>query len=713
MKKIVLLILIPYLLFSQEQENKSSYGVYVGYGLNSHDADFKRLPDCPNCSPGFKKGDGSGLNFGLVFDYQIDNNFFLSSKLLYKNLSGKLISTEKTTIIVEGTPSECEFEHSLEATLGVIGFEPSVKVNLLDKLMLNIGFNVSYILTKDYSQVEKITKPTDFGTFLNPDGSDSFSRERNKFSGTLQEANALYLAPTASLSYQLPIDKKGELFLEPEVSYHLGISNIVNDNLVNKWTVSSLTFGISLKYSPSESIPKKERNIDEFKIDTIKIEKDIIVSNYSKGEESVQVDLVENETEIINKKIVTRTDTIFTQKVYKIDGTLTALGVDEKGNEIPNPKFVVEEFVSNRLDPLLNYIFFDENSSQLPERYIKINKNETKNFNINNLFRDSTLQLYYNILNIIGKRMTENPGANITLIGCNSDWEKEKGNINISNERNFTIKNYLTNIWNISEGRIKIQSRNLPEKASTPKTEPDKIAENRRVEIYSDNPKILEPIFIEKIDRSANPPVVRFKLDAQSDLPLSKWELKSYQESAPNNKFIKQGKSIVNQIDWELSSDQKIIPHFEEILKSELFIEDEKKNQKNIKGNDLKIEITTIQEKRRELQGDYEIERFSLILFDFDKATVEGNNKQIIDFIKSRIKENSEIEILGFADRTGNQEYNQKLAERRAIATQKAIGRIDAKAIGIGSSQLLYNNDIPEGRFYCRTVNIIVKAKVK
>ena len=713
MKKIVLLILIPYLLFSQEKENRSSFGVYGGFGLNSHDANFKKLPDCPNCSPGFKSGDGSGLNFGLVFDYPIDNNFFLSSKLLYKNLSGKLISIEKTTIIVERIATEGEFEHSLEATLGVIGLEPSVKVNLLNKLMLNIGFNVSYILSKDYSQVEKITKPTDFGTFLNPDGSDSFSRERNKFSGTLQEANALYLAPTASLSYQLPLDKRGELFLEPEVSYHLGISNIVNDNLVSKWTVSSLTLGISLKYSPTKKIPKKEINIDEFNIDTIKIEKDVIVSNFSIGEESVQFDLVENDTEIINKKIVTRTDTFFTQKVYTLDGTLTVLGVDENGNEVPNPKFVVEEFVSNRLDPLLNYIFFDDNSSQLPERYIKINKNDTKDFSINNLFRDSTLQLYYNILNIVGKRLTENPSANITLIGCNSDLAAEKGKIQLSGERAITVRNYLINNWNIDDGRIKIQSRNLPEKASTPKTEPDKIAENRRVEIYSDNPKILEPIFIEKVDRTANPPVVRFKLDAKSDLPLSNWELKSYQEANPNNVFNKQGKTIIKQIDWELSIDQKIIPHFEEILKSELVIEDEKNNRKNIRGNDLTIEIKTIQEKRRELQGDYEIERFSLILFDFDKATIEGSNKNIIAFIKSRIKDNSEIEILGFADRTGNLDYNQKLAERRAIATQKAIGRIDAKAIGIGSSQLLYNNDIPEGRFYCRTVNIVVKTKVK
>jgi len=36
-------------------------------------------------------------------------------------------------------------------------------------------------MSKNYSQVERITKPTDFATFLDADGNDTKSRERNKF----------------------------------------------------------------------------------------------------------------------------------------------------------------------------------------------------------------------------------------------------------------------------------------------------------------------------------------------------------------------------------------------------------------------------------------------------------------------------------------------------------------------------------------------------
>ncbi len=714
MKKLLILFLIPYFLFSQENENRSRFGIYGGYELNNHSADFKRLPDCPSCSPGFKDGSGSGLNFGLVFDYPLSTSFYLSGKLLYKDLSGKLVSTEKTTIIAGGIPTDGEFEHSLEATLGVIGFEPGVKFNLFDNLNLNMGFNVSYLFKKDYSQVEKITKPTDYGTFLNPDGTDSQSRERNKLSGTMQEANSLYLAPMASISYVIELNKKGDWLLEPELAYHLGVSDIVSHNLVNKWKASSISLGISLKYTPVKHIQLVEKYYEEYQIDTIKVEKDSIARNFVLGIENYTTDTRETETEIITTKKISRTDTIFTQKTYKIYGSIVAVGVDKDGNEIPNPKFIVEEFVSNRLDPLLNYIFFEDNSYSIPSRYNRLIPSQVKEFEIEKLFYDSTLHIYHNILNIIGKRMLKNPTANITLTGCNSDQGAEKGNSELSRKRAEEVKNYLTRVWNIAENRINIQTGNLPQKASTPINEEDKIVENRRVEILSDNQKITEPIFIEKIDRNANPPKVRFKLRAESEAGLKSWEVIAYQDSDKENKFeFKKDGAIEEQIDWELAQYQKITPKTKEPILAELHLEDNKANKHSVKAQTEQIEIITLQEKRKNRVGDYEIEKFSLILFDFDKATIESQNRKIVEFISKRIKPESEIEITGFTDRTGSPDYNKRLSERRSNSTKDALNRKDAVSIGLGQEKLLYNNDLPEGRFYCRTVEVIVKTKVK
>jgi outer membrane protein OmpA-like peptidoglycan-associated protein len=141
-------------------------------------------------------------------------------------------------------------------------------------------------------------------------------------------------------------------------------------------------------------------------------------------------------------------------------------------------------------------------------------------------------------------------------------------------------------------------------------------------------------------------------------------------------------------------------------------LKDEKGNEFISNEKTIKIDLVTIQEKRKEMLGDFEIERFSLILFDFDKANIDGNNKNIVEFIKNRIKTNSEIEITGYTDRTGEAQYNKNLSTKRSENTKKALGIESAIFNGLGSEVTLYNNNLPEGRFYCRTVNVLVKTKV-
>ena len=390
------------------------------------------------------------------------------------------------------------------------------------------------------------------------------------------------------------------------------------------------------------------------------------------------------------------------------------MGLDESGMEISNPRFKVKEIISNRLDPLLNYIFFEDNSYKIPDRYIKLSPTEAKEFEIEKLFYDSTIQIYHNILNIIGKRLNEYPTAKITLIGCNSGQGAEKGNTELSRRRAEEVKSYLVKVWNIAEERIIIEARNLPQKPTTPPDEPDKIQENRRVEIISDNDKILEPIFIEKIDRIATPPTARFKLQAQSEAGIAKWIVTGYQQSDLANKFIVEGAGEIQpQVDWVLSQYQKITPKSPEPVVGELFLQDKKGNTNVTRTQTQPIEVIKITDTLVRKEGDYKIEKFSLILFDFDKATIEGINKKIVEFMRRRIQPNSEIEIIGYTDRTGTPEYNKQLSKRRADAVKEALNRPDVVAIGVGQERLLYDNNLPEGRFYCRTVEVNVKTRIK
>jgi outer membrane protein OmpA-like peptidoglycan-associated protein len=704
------------MLFSQNDTNTISYGIFFGYGLNFHNADFKKLPDCPSCSPGYKDGSGSGLNFGIVVDYPLDEQFAISSKLLYKDLSAKLINTETTKIIVNGVPQDGEFEHSLDSKLNVFGIEPALKYKITRNLKVNLGILISFLVTKDYSQVEKITKPSDFGTFLDEFGNDTKSRERNKFSGTLQTANSIFIAPMVSVSYTFPLNKSGEFYFEPEVMYHLGLTNFVNSDIVNKWTANSLTGGLSIKYSPqpAEELKYEYKKIE--KIDSIRIESEAITKRNVK----IGIESIINKTEqfgniVLNTKEMTRIDTIFFPKIHTLDADVSAFGVNKNGIESKDPVISIEEFQYSRFDPLLNYVFFDDNSAEISSKYKILNKNQKEKFEIDSLYQVSTLDIYHNILNIIGQRLNKFPKSKITLIGCNSDFGNEKNNKNLSLNRAENIKKYFVDIWDIDSDRIIVKSQNLPDKASTPTNEPDKMEENRRVELFSDDVRVTDPVFIENIQRISNPPILRFKLKSNSSAGLESWDFSAYQnENSVLGAFNSNGNGLHSDyIDWNLEKDQLNIPRVKSSLKYVFSVNSKNNARFSTKLKEIPIEVLTIEDKRLKRSEDYKIEKFSLILFDFDKFDIVGNNSKIIERIKKSIEPGSIVEIKGYTDRTGDDNYNKLLSEKRATSAKNSLGKIEFKSEGIGEQELLYDNDIPEGRFYCRTVEIIVKTKIK
>jgi len=45
MKKLILILtMLPILMYSQQDTNKLSFGIFGGFGLNFHSADFKKIP---------------------------------------------------------------------------------------------------------------------------------------------------------------------------------------------------------------------------------------------------------------------------------------------------------------------------------------------------------------------------------------------------------------------------------------------------------------------------------------------------------------------------------------------------------------------------------------------------------------------------------------------------------------------------------------------
>jgi outer membrane protein OmpA-like peptidoglycan-associated protein len=124
----------------------------------------------------------------------------------------------------------------------------------------------------------------------------------------------------------------------------------------------------------------------------------------------------------------------------------------------------------------------------------------------------------------------------------------------------------------------------------------------------------------------------------------------------------------------------------------------------------LPVSVLTAQRKRTERRGDAEVERYSLILFAFDDATVTNEHRQVLERIRTRMREGARVRILGMTDVMGASDYNLNLSRRRAEEVARALGLDKSVIEAVGARQPRFDNAAPEGRAYNRTVVIEVRS---
>ena len=568
-------------------------------------------------------------------------------------------------MIIGGEAVEGTFEHRLDATLTAILLEPSLGYHLTPKFGLRLGVGLGYLLSGSYDQREVLVKPEEVGVFENS------RRTRNEFTGDIPDLNRLLVSAHIGLGYDLPLNSHGTLLATPELQYSRGFSPILKDS---SWSVDQLRVGVAITFGAERKEPELPP----------------IVSLLPPLDTPVETPI--------------RSEPLRAQ--------VTAVGVNEDGVEEEKATLRVEEFISTNMRPLLNYVFFDEGEGTIPPRYTRLGGREKEKFRVEGLHNIPTLPTYHHLLNIVGKRMQEFPEATLRIVGCNDGLaEKAEGGLNLSRERAEAVFSYLQSVWGIDSSRLTIETRNLPSKPSNMEVA-DGVVENRRAELYSDTWEVLAPVITDDTLRVTNPPVIRFRPEAESQSPISGYNLNVLQ-GEDLLKAFRGSPGLVDEIDWDLQEDQTSVPRTEEPITYQLEVRDQAGNAVRTTLDSLPVEQITISKKRRERIADKYIDRYSLILFDFDQAAFNEANDRIGAFIKERIREGATVTITGYTDRIGEEEYNLRLSQRRANQTAKELETEGAEVSGVGESIELHENDLPEGRFYSRTVTIVVETPVE
>jgi outer membrane protein OmpA-like peptidoglycan-associated protein/Mg-chelatase subunit ChlD len=375
----------------------------------------------------------------------------------------------------------------------------------------------------------------------------------------------------------------------------------------------------------------------------------------------------------------------------------------------------IEEVKTIDSSPMLGHIYFAEGSSEIPSQYVRFpGPGETTDFDPQKL--RGTLEKYYQVLNIVGKRLVDHPEAQITLIGCNADTGKEKGNKKLSTQRAEAVRDYLQKVWNIASERMAIEARNLPEMPSSRQLREGQ-AENRRVEIRSADPAILSPIPSVYLAAQIDTPALTVRPSAVSPRSIARWKITASNAEGKLADVAGEGAPAAEvQVPLPTTDLQAIGKGG--ALEVKLELQDAKGNSVVLSPEPIKVTFIETRQRLAQKQGQKVQEKYALILFAFDKDTIDAGNQEIVDKVVARIKElpQATVEIVGHTDNIGKPAYNIKLSERRALAVYKLLAAAYGEAAGerirysgVGPNTPLYDNLSPEARAFNRTVTITLE----
>ncbi|MEO6981139.1 MAG: OmpA family protein [Mucilaginibacter sp.] len=385
---------------------------------------------------------------------------------------------------------------------------------------------------------------------------------------------------------------------------------------------------------------------------------------------------------------------------------------------VREPKAVPLKRQVSETMPLLNTVFFDEGSVSIPSRYVALTSGEAANFTEVSLQNESNqnmtgrsarqLNVYHNILNILGDRLRANPAATITLSGASFSGKTDGKAFAES------VKQYLVTVFGIDGARITTLTRSKPAHPSEQPGGTKELAllhiEDTRVDISSASPELLvevgggmmKPVQIIATQVDPMDSHVIFNVDGAKEL-LTSWSIN-----------VTDSQGMVQHY-GPYTSDLESVPGAT-ILGNSPTGDYKVTLLETTKAGALLQKESTVHLVKQD--GDVPKGLRYSIIFNFDKAqTIESYNKFLTEVVTPLISDGSTVIIHGHTDIIGTDDYNQKLSDSRAKQTQhvieqalKASGKnsvvFETLGFGENDSHSPFDNNLPEERFYNRTVII-------
>jgi outer membrane protein OmpA-like peptidoglycan-associated protein len=637
------------------------FGVSGAANFNTYRGTTQVINNNLTVPTAFHKGSGVKPYGSLLVEYRKGNVFGGMLNVAYDNRGGKF-----NEVI-----APCNCPANLSTNISYVTIEPSLRI---------APFSSSFYVFAGPTISINIAKSFDY-TQLN----------QTDVRGDWSDIRKTVLSAQFGAGIDIPVSNKmreTQMTVSPFVSFQTDLGQ--SQRTVETWSAYSLRTGVALKMG---TVKKSARGL-------AKTPKGIHDTIYN-----------------------TLYDTIYLNKADDNNGKNNGVSFSVRA-----PKTVAYARQVKETLPLRNSVFFNMGSAEIPNRYKQLTIAQAKAFKEeilqanqpSNLYygrTDRQLTVYYNILNILGDRLRNNPNSSILLSGA-SDQNPVEGKRMAEN-----IKSYLVNIFGINGKRVSTEGRDKP---VIPSEQPgatkslDLLREgDRRVDITSTSSELLmqtggtvttflKPV---QISNTLNDPLdsyVLFNVDGAEE-QLSSWgvnltnekgNVKYYGPFASEQASVP-GKTILGMA---TQGNYKV-----EMLGTT-------KKGKSVKKYST-LSLVKVDETKQEGL------RYS-ILFDFDKIdAVTAYENFLTEKVAPLIPNNSTVIIHGHTDIIGEEKYNKILSNERASIVENvlknALSKLGKKEVqfqttGFGEDESLspFENKLPEERFYNRTVIIdIIPSK--
>lgn len=693
------------------------FGLFVDYGINTHAVNkFYQIKDVPlGTSDAFPNGSGSGISVGGFLDYPFSEKLSLMTRLGYFSLNGSFTNTglEPTakwdSTLNDFVPVNAKIGFTIDASLAVIGFEPLLTYELIKNLKIHAGPNLGYLFSKTFKQDETLLNYPEAPKFS--DG----STVRNDTTADITNASSILFGITGGISYEIQISKN--LMVAPEFYYSLGLNNITSDTEFN-WSVSSMRFGGAVRYIGNRPCPpgmtrNAEGNCEELPCPPGQIRNEDGDCECRKG--MFVNKKGDCEWPPCNERNFVRTE--LGDCIQVLYAEIKSEPILSSGLPAETDNLTLKEAESVTYQPMLNFIFFDEGKPEIPKRYKKFNSDDaTVDFTEEKVADESDiLKTYYNILNIIGYRLSTNPFANVLLQSYNMGGS-ESNNANLPEQRIDSVSRYLQDMWKILDYRIKKQVYNLPPEVAQ-SGDKSLLAEYRRVEIIVDsaNMDIIKPVKLNNIVYRLYPSKINFNFDILPMSGIDSWEFGVTQ--GDNLFYSNSGTGDPPKLQsWYAGTKANIIDPGKLKLDYTLKVKD-KNGDKKESSKSMSLDLMRFDPERKPDESD---SSFAIHYFLFNDKDIEKDIKKNMRFLNNIEfdKYTSMIKITSYTDKTGDASKNRNLSSERIDAmvdflkSKKELNEARVTKAGIGGEEL-YDNSVPEGRFYNRTVIVDIATPRK